>query len=137
MRRVYREKQFHQLYVQEPDKAETELERDVRKTLRMMLYSLSGDATGDGRWRYLFEESETLLDTGGLPERLPGWLTEDDLDAFTEEFRRTGFRGGLNWYRNIDRNWELTAFLADAKIPQRPMQEEPGLVNRAIVEFLD
>jgi len=62
MRRVYREKQFYQLYVQEPDKAETELERDVRKTLRMMLYSLSGDATGDGRWRYLFDAVLEIFD---------------------------------------------------------------------------
>ena len=26
-----------------------------------------------------------------------------------EEFAHAGFTGGLNWYRNIDRNWELTA----------------------------
>ena len=34
------------------------------------------------------------------------------------EFSRSGFRGGLNWYRNIDRNWELTAPWAGAKIHQ-------------------
>src|SRR5205823_4576854 len=34
---------------------------------------------------------------------------EADLDFYAAEFTRTGFRGGLNWYRNIDRNWELTA----------------------------
>jgi len=40
---------------------------------------------------------------------LPAWLTEADVDYYTSEFSRTGFRGGLNWYRNIDRNWELLA----------------------------
>jgi epoxide hydrolase A/B len=40
---------------------------------------------------------------------LPGWLSEADIDHFTTEFERTGFRGGLNWYRNLDRNWEQTA----------------------------
>src|SRR3954454_15328610 len=40
---------------------------------------------------------------------LPAWLTETDVDYYTNEFSRTGFRGGLNWYRNIDRNWELLA----------------------------
>jgi len=40
---------------------------------------------------------------------LPAWLTEADVDFYTAEFTRTGFRGGLNWYRNIDRNWELLA----------------------------
>ena len=31
---------------------------------------------------------------------------------------RSGFRGGLNWYRNIDRNWELTAPWQGAQIHQ-------------------
>ena len=26
---------------------------------------------------------------------------------YTEVFTRTGFRGGINWYRNFDRNWEI------------------------------
>ena len=58
----------------------------------------------------------------GHGETLPAWLTEADLDFYTEEFKRTGFRGGLNWYRNIDRVWELTQeltpFLNGAKIRQ-------------------
>jgi len=53
--------------------------------------------------------------TGGFltrmidPERLPSWLTEADVGFYAAEFARTGFRGGLNWYRNLDRNWELMA----------------------------
>ena len=43
------------------------------------------------------------------PERLPAWLTEADIDFYAGEFSRTGFRGGLNWYRNIDRNCALMA----------------------------
>ncbi len=35
---------------------------------------------------------------------------------YVEQFERTGYRGGLNWYRNIDRNWELTAPFAGLKI---------------------
>ena len=112
------EKQFYQLYFQEPGKAEHELEADVRKTMLTWLYSASGDATPDKRWRFLFDKSETLLDIGTVPETLPAWLTEADLDFYTEEFKRTGFRGGLNWYRNIDRLWELTPFLSGAKIRQ-------------------
>jgi len=47
---------------------------------------------------------------------LPPWLTETDIDYFAGEFARTGFRGGLNWYRNIDRNWELLAPYAGALV---------------------
>ncbi|MDQ6921336.1 MAG: alpha/beta hydrolase, partial [Candidatus Dormibacteraeota bacterium] len=50
-----------------------------------------------------------FLDIMTEPEMLPDWLDESDVDAFTSEFEHTGFTGGLNWYRNIDRNWELTA----------------------------
>jgi pimeloyl-ACP methyl ester carboxylesterase len=39
-----------------------------------------------------------------------------DIDFFAGEFARTGFRGGLDWYRNIDRNWELLAPFAGAKV---------------------
>ena len=47
---------------------------------------------------------------------LPAWLTENDVDFYAGEFKRSGFRGGLNWYRNIDRNWELLAAWSGAKV---------------------
>jgi pimeloyl-ACP methyl ester carboxylesterase len=50
------------------------------------------------------------------PDKLPDWLSEEDLDTYVEEFERTGFTGGLNWYRNFDRNWELMAPFADRRI---------------------
>ena len=50
------------------------------------------------------------------PATLPAWLTAADLDFYTGEFERTGFRGGLNWYRNLDRTWELMAAYARARV---------------------
>ncbi len=118
MRKMAGDKQFYQLYFQEPGKAEAELEADVRQTMRRTLYAASGDPPPEKRWRFLFGKSETLLDTGSLPDILPAWLTEHDVDYFTREFERTGFTGALNWYRNVDSNWEQTPFLAGAKLPQ-------------------
>ena len=43
------------------------------------------------------------------PGTLPDWLSEADLDVFVSEFEKTGFTGGLNWYRAIDLSWELMA----------------------------
>ena len=60
--------------------------------------------------------------TGGFltrtidPTTLPTWLKEADIDVFAADFARAGFRGSLNWYRNIDRNWELLAPFAGAKV---------------------
>jgi pimeloyl-ACP methyl ester carboxylesterase len=118
MKSMAGENHFYQLYFQEPGKAEAELEADVRRSLAMFLYSASGDAPPDERWRFLFGKDEKLLDTCTMPKTLPAWLTDEALDLFTREFERTGFRGGLNWYRNIDRMWELTGFLSGAKIRQ-------------------
>ena len=65
--------------------------------------------------------SRTARDFWATPRAdrpLPDWLSEADLAYFTEVYRQSGFRGGLNWYRNIDRNWELTAPWQGAQIHQ-------------------
>jgi pimeloyl-ACP methyl ester carboxylesterase len=50
------------------------------------------------------------------PATLPAWITEADVDFYAAQFARSGFRGGLNWYRNIDRNWELLAPWTGAQV---------------------
>src|SRR6185295_5316245 len=61
-------------------------------------------------------KSAGFLDAMAQPASLPSWLSPEDLEVYVGEFERTGFRGGLNWYRNFDRNWELLAPFADLKI---------------------
>ena len=112
------ELEFYQLYFQEPGKAEAELEADVRKSVRMFLYSASGDPPADQRWRFIFPRNESFLQQCADPAVLPSWLTEADVDFFTGEFASSGFRGGLNWYRNIDFTWEVSGFLNGAKLRQ-------------------
>lgn len=121
MRQMFGDKNFYQLYFQEPGKAEKELEADIRKALTMFFYAASGDAPPEDRWRFVFEKDETLLQSGGMPKVLPSWLSEADLDVFVKTFETSGFRGPLNWYRNLDRMWSLTRFLAGAKIQQPSM----------------
>jgi pimeloyl-ACP methyl ester carboxylesterase len=100
---------FYQIYFQTPGVAEAELERDVRHTFLKLLANPPSERPAipwvprDGGW---------LTGTGALP----AWLTEADIDFYASEFKRTGFRGALNWYRNIDRNWELLAPFAGAKV---------------------
>lgn len=52
----------------------------------------------------------------GAPKGLPDWLTQEDLDYIVAQFEQSGFRGGINYYRNFHRNWEITEHLANAKI---------------------
>jgi pimeloyl-ACP methyl ester carboxylesterase len=83
-----------------------ELQQDIRSALRRLYFTASGDMRdkdkGFGRL-----PGGTLLGNTVDPEKLPAWLGEADLDYYAGEFARTGFRGGLNWYRNLRRNWEL------------------------------
>lgn len=111
------ERHFYQDYFQEPGKVERELEEDVRKSLLSILFSASGDAPNGTAFGY-FPKDRRFIDILTVPDRLPSWLSEQDLDFFTAEFKRSGFRGPINWYRNIDRNWEMTPFLDGAKILQ-------------------
>lgn len=118
MKMLAGDRQFYQLYFQEAGKAERDLEANVMDAMRRILYAASGDPPPERRWRFLFEKSETLLDSAPSPDALPAWLTEEDLGYYTREFERTGFSGGLNWYRNVDWQWEQTPFLAGAKLRQ-------------------
>ena len=118
MQAIAGEENFYQLYFQEPGRAEAELEADPRRAMAMLLYSLSGDARPEEQWKFRFPKSMKFIDTGVVPKQLPPWLSEADLDFFAGEVKRAGFRGGLNWYRNTERNWELTPFLDGAKLRQ-------------------
>jgi pimeloyl-ACP methyl ester carboxylesterase len=71
---------------------------------------------------------------GGLLDHLRdlphgSFLTGDDFDVFVRAFEKTGFRGPLNWYRNIDRNWEESAGLP-------PRVSQPALMITAELDVV-
>jgi pimeloyl-ACP methyl ester carboxylesterase len=101
---------FYWLYFQQPGVAEAEFEREVGTTF---LRIAAGRASS-----LIVPPGHGFLDSFSEPERLPDWLTAEDLRVYVDTYRRTGFRGGLNWYRNIDRNWELSAPWQDVAIRQ-------------------
>jgi pimeloyl-ACP methyl ester carboxylesterase len=91
---------FYIVWFQQPGIADEALGRDVRRTL-------TTSRVWTSEWAEADEEPRT-----------PEWLTEEELDVYVDTFERTGFTGGLNYYRNIDRNWELTGPLAERRIEQ-------------------
>jgi pimeloyl-ACP methyl ester carboxylesterase len=91
---------FYIVWFQEPGVADEALGRDVRRTLATSRVWTSEWAEGD-------EEV-----------RVPRWMSEDEMRVYVEAFERTGFTGGLNYYRNIDRNWELTEPLGGRRVEQ-------------------
>jgi pimeloyl-ACP methyl ester carboxylesterase len=112
---------FYQAYFQTPGVAEAELEHDIRSTVRSLLYTLSGDfpapqvvqgIPGVG----MVPKQGGLLSTTIDPASLPPWISEADANVYVEQFSKSGYRGGLSWYRNIDRNRELLSAFNGLKI---------------------
>ena len=91
---------FYILHFQPPGVVDAQLDADPSAGLRLILRRVSADVF-DG--------------TAEVPS-VPHWLSEDEFAVYEGEFRRTGFTGGLNWYRNFDRNWELTEEVAGRKV---------------------
>jgi pimeloyl-ACP methyl ester carboxylesterase len=111
---------FYIQYFQNPGVAEAELERDVTSSIRKIYYNGSGDGPDKIAFGIL-QPNHGCLDHLIEPETLPSWLTHEDIAYYADEFSRTGFRGGLNWYRNITRSWELLAPWRDMIIKQPSM----------------
>ena len=82
---------FYIVWIQQPGVADAALGADVRRTLATR-------EVWNAEWAARHDEPPT-----------PPWMSDDDLQLYIDEFARTGFTGGLNWYRNLDRNWELLA----------------------------
>ncbi|MBV8691554.1 MAG: alpha/beta hydrolase, partial [Actinobacteria bacterium] len=116
MRNVFGDNFFYILYFQEPGVAEAELGRDAATTMRKLL---AGAIVEEGAMpdpAMFANDGRGFAERMAEPEKLPDWLTQEELDHYAAEFSRTGFRGGVNWYRNMDRNWELTEAVGDNKV---------------------
>lgn len=105
---------WYMAYFQKPGVAELELESDIRRTLELIYFWFSGDA--DRSVSFEKTKESGLLEGLGDAVFPTSWLTKDDLDYYCRRFQHNGFRGPLNWYRNIERN----------------IQETPGLRNKVV-----
>ncbi len=108
LREAFKGQFFYQLYFQEPGVAEAEFEADIRTALRKFLFLASGQSDPSALALAAKQPDDDLLSGLPDPEALPPWLTEADLDFYTGEFERSGFRGPLNYYRNHNLTWRLT-----------------------------
>jgi pimeloyl-ACP methyl ester carboxylesterase len=118
-KQIYGDIFFYQLYFQEPGKAEAELEADIPTALRKTYFSGCADAAALDR-TFLTEKKKDAKFLDGLvdPDPLPDWLRAEDIDYYASQFEKAGFRGGLNRYRNQDRDWEQLPQLAELKVEQ-------------------
>ena len=107
---------FYILHFQEPGKADADLGKDPREAMRRFLCAIGGEGRPENLAGGELKNTATFWDWMPEAPDLPPWLSADELDVFATEFERTGFTGGINWYRNFHRNWELTPQLTAATI---------------------
>ena len=138
--------EFYLLWFQEPGRAEAALETDVRTTLLKIYHAASGEAgprePGDGTPNPfgMVPREGGLLAPLPMPPSLPEFLTEADLDSLVGAYEASGFRGGLNLYRNLDRNAELMRAFAGRRIEVPALfavgSRDPGLAMPGMREII-
>lgn len=117
MRSVFGDSFFYILYFQEYGVADADLAKDPAATMRRMLCGVKMEPGAEpDPALFAANDGRGFVERMPEPDALPDWLTQDELDHYIAEFSRTGFTGGINWYRNFDRNWERTPQLDGAKI---------------------
>ena len=106
LKAIFKDRFFYQLYFQEPGKAETELEKDPALTIRKFYHMASGEMNTS----LLSEkpaDADLLSDLPDPGTEMGPWISEEDVSFYANEFRQSGFRGPLSYYRNMDLTWEL------------------------------
>ena len=112
---------FYQIYFQDEGPPEAELEADPAETIRKFYYAISGDAPA-GTWPIDKKHGDTLLHRLPEPDMPLPWLSEEDVAYYDAQFRKSGFRGPLNRYRNWHRDH---AYLSAH--PSSPIIGQPSL----------
>ena len=120
---------MHVLYFQQVGPPEDEFATDIRQNLLKMVTASPEElwekrSAGAGFLRHIPERTE-----------LPSWLLEEDLKVYVQGYKKSGFFGGANFYRNLDRNWHLLRPYADKKIDAPALfmagDLDPGMWARA------
>jgi pimeloyl-ACP methyl ester carboxylesterase len=109
MRAMYGEHMYI-VYFQKPGEADTALAKDVGKSFRFFMRKTGMTAEV---YKTLPKEARNLELVKAIQSNEAEWrgevlLTPEEMKVFVDAFTRTGFTGGINWYRNITRNWELS-----------------------------
>ncbi|XP_052588854.1 bifunctional epoxide hydrolase 2 isoform X1 [Peromyscus californicus insignis] len=93
----------YQLYFQEPGVAEAELEKNMSRTFKS--FFRASDEMGSLTVHKATELGGILVNSSENPS-LSRITTEEEIEFYVQQFKKSGFRGPLNWYRNVERNWK-------------------------------
>jgi len=100
---------FYQRLFQDVGVEEADLDAKVQMFIPAIFDRLSGTSELGAPPALIVPEGQHFSDVFEAPKAAPAWMGADELAHYVATFQRTGFRGALNWYRNIDNNWRLSA----------------------------
>lgn len=142
-RATYGDRFFYMLYFQPVGPAETELDADVARSLRTVIWGGAGESARPPTAPQDLPplDGNGLLDTWtadvDVPDGLPSWLAPEDFDRYVEQFAASGFFGPISWYRNLDANWELTRDLPAPPMPCAFIGGSRDMVIAHRMEYVD
>ncbi|MFT4865768.1 MAG: pimeloyl-ACP methyl ester carboxylesterase [Ilumatobacter sp.] len=142
-RATYGDRFFYMLYFQLPNLAENELDADVARSLRTVIWGGSGETASPPTPTDQLPPmaGAGLLDTWGgatgVPDGLPAWLPADDFNEFVDQFTTSGFFGPISWYRNLDADWTLTKDLPAPPMPTAFIGGSKDMVIAHRMEYVE
>lgn len=103
---------FYIVWFQDYGVAESVMDRDVGKTMTYFSQR-PPEPTGNSPDTREGSSLRETLATFDISEARPSVMSEKALDFYVEQFKKTGFRGPVNWYRNFNTNWAETEWQTD------------------------
>jgi pimeloyl-ACP methyl ester carboxylesterase len=104
-RRMAEQHFLHIEYFREPPRADRELAAQTRRFLHKVFHTLSGAGNYFDCFRH--PPGTSYIDAMAEPPPLPwDWLSDLEMEFYVSEYSRSGFTGGLNWYRSMDLKWQ-------------------------------
>jgi pimeloyl-ACP methyl ester carboxylesterase len=123
---------FYMCQFQEPGKAERSFARyDYLTVIKKFIRASQTN-------EYTASPGKDVIDCMETPSVLPLWISEGEVQVYADKFQETGFSGALNYYRCIDKNWELLAPWQDAKItvPAKLIIGDQGLGFESTIKYI-
>ena len=96
--------------------AHVPLDADPQTALRKMFWAYDGATAAGDRHTGFLQPGVSMIDSIADHAVLPPWMSAEHFAEYVAGFTAGGFAGPLNWYRALDLNWSLTAWLQDRRI---------------------
>jgi pimeloyl-ACP methyl ester carboxylesterase len=114
-----RDEKMYILWFQEPGVADRVLAESTRLVFeKLMRRGASPSEAAERAARMGFEPGDLnpFRRLAEIPDFGAALLSPEELDVYVRTFERTGFTGGIHWYRNFDRNWETAPAVGSTRI---------------------